>query len=335
MPIETAIAPEVKRDPGYVWAFPGQGIQTPGLGTWLMDESPAGSQVYRDIDRISGQPISEISRNGSKELLSQTEIAQIVIFAYCMAFLADKLSRRKEGFTQPPAYAVGHSLGEAVLLPAVGALDLEPTTPLIQKRGQIMGEVKGTGLVVTMDKLTQAEHEQLSAEVGLELALINTSKQIVYGGKFDQLNEALTRFGSRLRRVNVSAAFHTSYMREAREKFEDVLAKTPFRNAQVPFIANTTGRLIRTKDEIVQELARQFTEPVRFLDAIRLIGNTNNVDKVHEISEKGILLNMIESELGGKVIKTAAAATVVGAAGALGVFIWHKHHHSEDDQPRQ
>jgi [acyl-carrier-protein] S-malonyltransferase len=333
--VEAPPSVEQEPQPKTVWLFPGQGIQEPGLGQWLYENSPAARNVY-DIVELTlapyGAQVKEWSFNSQKEVQLQTRVTQLIIFTYCNALLEYWKEQEREDFTQAPALAVGHSLGEVSLLPALGIASLEETAILVNARGTLMNEDaerEDTGLMATRDKLTEGETAYLEDDLKLPVALINTSKQTVYGGRKPDLIKASERLGRKVTILPVSGSPHTYFMTRAREGYAKVLGKTNIQDSSTPFIANTTGRLVIKAAEIKNELEAQLTTTVNFLKAIKYFGE-KGIDRTHEISEQGILLRMIQSELGGNIIKTAAAATITGAIGTAAMF-WLRHHHEQSN----
>lgn len=251
------------------WVFPGQGSQAVGMGQTFLDHP----ETLQAIGRRLGFDLLEVMSSGSKEDLQETEVAQPAIVAH-----ASLLAQAYAKSGAAPDVVIGHSVGEYAALVSAGVIDLEEATVLVRARGQLMSEVKdGTmAAVVGMTDLQEALHitEKISASGNLvQIANLNCPGQFVISGHVDAVEQAgveLKAAGAkRVLPLNVSGAFHSSYMMPAATRFQDVLASSPFEAASVDLISNVDAAVHRDPEQLKALLTKQLYSSVRFEDCVR------------------------------------------------------------------
>ena len=124
--------------------FPGQGSQKPGMGKDLYDSFSEAVEIYDKAKALTEIDWAEISFEGDKETLSQTQNTQPCIFLHSMAVL-----RSMKNVTLFDATA-GHSLGEYSALCAARILDFENALFAVVERGKLMAEAKSGGMLAPL-----------------------------------------------------------------------------------------------------------------------------------------------------------------------------------------
>jgi trans-AT polyketide synthase, acyltransferase and oxidoreductase domains len=248
--------------------FPGQGAQFRGMGKSLF---PAYQDLSRRASDILGFSIQELCLEDSDKKLHLTQFTQPALYVVnAMGYyhwLADNGS--------PPHFLAGHSLGEYNALLAAGVFDFETGLKLVKKRGELMSRADGGGMAAVIG-LNAQTIRQLLADHHLEdidLANFNTPKQVVISGPVDSIAKAqkvLTKSDSRCVILNVSAPFHSRYMRASQKEFAAFLDGFAFRDPRVHVVANATARPYEAGN-IAPTLADQIGSPVRWTDSIRYL----------------------------------------------------------------
>ena len=265
-------------DARVAWVFPGQGSQTVGMGKALYDALPQVRALYDSADTILGYSISDICFNGPADTLQQTNNAQPALLVTEIAHL-EALRSRYPGDFDGTNFVAGHSLGEYAALVAAGSLDFESAVRLVAERGRLMqaaGEALGqpTGMVALLG-LPDAELQALCSETGVDLANLNAPGQVVISGPQEALDKASTlakeRGAKRAIPLQVSAAFHSRWMKPMSEEFARSIAATRFVEPSIPVIANVTAQPERSPDEIRQLLQQQTYSSVRWVESIQYI----------------------------------------------------------------
>lgn len=248
--------------------FPGQGSQFRGMGRDLFPQYRNLAELASDILGYSIEKLCVDDPDNQLRLTQYTQPALYVVNAL------GYYRRRDEGMAGPDCLA-GHSLGEYNALLAAGAFDFETGLRLVQRRGELMGAARNGGMaaVIGPDEQTLAA---LLREAGLheiDLANFNTLTQTVIAGPQDAIARAEQMLLARDLRcvvLNVSAAFHSRYMHDAQLAFEGFLRRHRVEAPRIPVIANATARPYRA-NEVVETLARQIGQAVRWTDCVRCL----------------------------------------------------------------
>ncbi|TXH73309.1 MAG: ACP S-malonyltransferase [Lysobacteraceae bacterium] len=249
------------------WGFPGQGAQRKGMGAALFDRFP--TQVAA-ADAVLGYSLRRLCLEDPDGTLGQTRFTQPALYAVSAL---DCMARREDGAGAPgPDVYVGHSLGEFVALFAAGAFDFETGVAIVAKRGALMTEAP-RGAMAAVIGLEEARVRALLADSAydrIELANINAPNQIVISGDYDQIGACAPLFtgaGARYVRLDVSAAFHSSFMRDAEREFAAYLETLTLRPLQAEVVANCTARPY-PRSGYAELISRQITQPVRWYESI-------------------------------------------------------------------
>lgn len=150
-PVLTATA--VMAAPKTFYAFPGQGIQSQGMGMEAMSTSAAARDVWERADRHTrnklGYSILEIVRNNPQEVVVQGErffhpngvlfLTQFTQVAMATLGVAQVAEMREASALNQRAFFAGHSVGEYNALAAYsGVLSLESVVEIVYQRGLTM-----------------------------------------------------------------------------------------------------------------------------------------------------------------------------------------------------
>ncbi|HEX8220861.1 MAG TPA: ACP S-malonyltransferase [Chloroflexia bacterium] len=271
-----AVARQGAAPSAVAWVFPGQGSQAVGMGKALYDLYPEVRTLYGIADRVLGYSISELCFNGPADQLQRTDNAQPALLTTEIAHLT-ALRLRYQGEYDAPAFVAGHSLGEYAALVAAGVLDFADALMLVAERGRLMNEAgasldQPTGMVAVLG-LAEGAAEQVSQEAGVDLANLNAPGQVVLSGPQDGLERAteLAKAAGARRVVplQVSAAFHSRWMRPMSEQFAHHLGEAPFSEPSVPVVANVTARPAPDAHDIRRLLEMQTYSPVRWVESVQ------------------------------------------------------------------
>jgi trans-AT polyketide synthase/acyltransferase/oxidoreductase domain-containing protein len=148
--------------------------------------------------------------------------------------------------------------------------------------------------------LTSDKVEEILNENNLEnlyIANYNSSYQVVISSLKEEIARVesifLEKGATHYRILNVSGAFHTPYMGDAKKKFKKFVKKFKFGEMTIPVIANVTARPHR-QEEIKENMIEQITTPVKWMESIRyLLAKGVDINDFHEVS--GISLSVVKA----------------------------------------
>jgi malonyl CoA-acyl carrier protein transacylase len=230
---------------------------------------------FRDLtakaDGILGYSIKELCLEDPRNELGNTRFTQPALYVVNALSYWKKL----EETGKTPDFLVGHSLGEFNALMAAGCFDFETGLRLVQKRGELMGEVAGGAMAAVLNASKDQIEEALQKN-GLNnvfLANYNTPSQIVLSGLLDEISRAQPFFQEGKMRyypLVTSGAFHSPFMQGVKEEFKEYLEGFEFADPKIPVIANVTARPYQ-HDAVVKMLANQIASTVQWCESIQYL----------------------------------------------------------------
>lgn len=320
---EAEPSPEREIFPKTVWFFPGQNTQFVGMGKFQAENDVDVRNLYQRANAILGYLLSRISFEDPEGQLDISRFTQPAVFVYnyISVFLAQKL--KSGDFSRPPAFVAGHSLGFFNALVAASVLSFEDGLKLVKARAEAMhqaGETNPGRMMVVWTEETNERLQEVLAKFSLDLCVVNTDDQVVIGGQVEAVMDAekyLKEKGVKARVLKkISVASHTRLMTPAAEMLAPVLDQIEIHDAQIPVMANTTGRPIKSKEEVKEEILAQLTRTVRWKETLKYL-DRQRVEKTIEVGQAGVLTDFNKKVLGG--------AVVTAAAGIVAYLVWQRH----------
>jgi [acyl-carrier-protein] S-malonyltransferase len=268
------------------------------MGQELAERFPSARRLFDQASEILGFDLAELCFHGPEEELRLTKNTQPALFVKSYA----AWSLVKDALTAD--WMAGHSLGEYSALAAAGALSFEDGVRAVRRRGELMYEsgVRRPGamaavLGLTMDEVTSLCDE--ASKVGVvEPANLNCDGQVVVSGEVAGVERvveiAAQRGAKKALRLNVSGAFHSSLMQDAKEGLAAFLEGIEIRDARVPVVANATARPASRAAELKRNLVEQMTSPVRWGGSMRFLLDSG-AREFYEIGAGRVLRGILRS----------------------------------------
>jgi len=252
--------------------FPGQASQKVGMGHDLYHETDLGKKYFDLANDIMGLDLKEIIFNGPDETLKQTQFTQPAIYVISV-ILGELLLQNKI----IPDAAAGHSLGEYSALTISGAFSFETGFQLVKLRAESMqkaGEImNGTmAAIIGLDKNTIEEICGQDNNGIVVPANFNAPGQIVISGDVKAVKQAMVlakeKGARKVIELNVSGAFHSPLMSNAKEALTEKLNEIEISDANFPIYSNVTAKPVIKSDEIRERLIQQLENAVLWQDTI-------------------------------------------------------------------
>jgi len=249
------------------------------MGKSLYEASPTARKVFDQADRVLGFPLSQLCFEGPEAQLNDTFNAQPAILTVSIACLyAIKERWQAIGQVIAPIYVAGHSLGEFTALVAADVLDFEAALLLVRERGRLMKEnglTRPGGMLAVLglerEVLEEVVREASSRGV-ITLANANSPGQLVLSGEAAALSYAadlaIAKGAPKVVRLPITIASHSPLMARAAAQFAELVARLPLRQPRIPVVANITGQILTTADEVRKELADHILKPVQWTTSV-------------------------------------------------------------------
>jgi [acyl-carrier-protein] S-malonyltransferase len=247
------------------------------MGVELYKHEPALFDRYlgRASD-VSGLPIGRHTLEGSIADLTQTEVTQPALFALSLALTEHALSTGLR-----PAFVAGHSLGEYSAAVVAGALSFEDGLRLVCERARLMAhtQVRHPGAMAAVKGLPAELIEELCLQASsagpVTLANYNAPTQTVVSGDpegVQRLVDLATAAGAEETLVlHVGVAAHSSFMEPVQRGLAASMQPMAWQAPRIPMLANVSGEVLTTADQIHQTLIDQITRPVRWVACVETL----------------------------------------------------------------
>lgn len=243
----------------------GQGTQHADMLRWTRDRAAAAAvwdaaKEALGFDPRDGVGSDERYRNG---------VAQPLLCVHALATwrcLAPALP--------PPEAFAGYSVGELAAYGCAGALDERELARLARCRAERMDRAAKVDAGLLALRGGAPEIAELLARHPVHRAIeIDDGVEVVGGlvGDLDELARAAPARGVAATPLRVGVASHTPLLAQAAVEFRADLDASSLGRPAVPVVAGISAKLVRTRADAVDTLARQIAEPIRWgrcLDAL-------------------------------------------------------------------
>ena len=276
---------------------PGQGSQSVGmLAPWVVDSKT--KDLVQSWSKLVSVDLLKLGQFGTTDEIKSTDIAQLLIFITSILSSLD-LDLRNEKDSSI-VYA-GHSVGEFAAYSLAGAFEVDQALRLVAKRGQAMLAATKVFSKTGMSAVLGGNKEEVVSylsEFDLIPANINSNGQIIAAGTLENLdrlaNTPLT--GTRIRPLEVSAAFHTKFMEPAVSQFTEIFKVISVKSPRQIVLSNKNGERVSNSTDITENLIQQVISPVRW-DLCQAKMRELGVTGMLELAPGGTLCGIAKKEI--------------------------------------
>ncbi|WP_246430622.1 type I polyketide synthase [Streptomyces rectiverticillatus] len=279
-PAVEAVTGEAVRQGRIAFAFSGNGSQWAGMGADLLAAEPAFRAAVEAVDEALaprlGWSVARELAEPSPGRLAATEVAQPLLFTLQTGVVA---VLRAHGIT--PSAVLGHSVGEVAAAYAAGALTLDQAAWVIAERSRAQAAVAGCGRMAAVGMSREQAADLLTGYPGLEIAGVNTRRDVTVAGPRNQLYRLLGDLAGQgvvCAELDLDHAFHSAAMDPLRTPLHKALAGLSPSPVRVPLLSTVTGDVLEGPELDAEYWWRNVREPVLFADAVeRALGRGADV----------------------------------------------------------
>ena len=245
----------------------------------LAESYPVIQDVFSEASEVLGYDLWSLVVDGPAEKLNSTEITQPAMLT---AGVATWRAWQAAGGVNP-AIMAGHSLGEYTALVCAGALEFSDAVALVSDRARFMQEAvpAGEGAMAAIlgldDEQVRTLCQDNAAGEVLEAVNYNAPGQVVVAGSaaaVGRLTENAKAAGAkRALLLPVSVPSHCALMQPATERMAERLNEVSIAARTIPVIHNVNVKVADNDTEIREFLARQISEPVRWVETVNKMNN--------------------------------------------------------------
>jgi len=274
-----------------IFLFPGQGSQYKGMGSNIYKKFKIAKQIYNIACDILGYDLKKISFDTDNNKINKTIYTQPAVFTYNIAI--DKILK---AFNYYPQSVAGHSLGEYSALVSNGCISFESALNIIKHRAKQMDNcgIKRPGKMAAVINLHIKDINNIISlsKSNVVIANYNSNKQIILSGDSKDIDNIISY--SKKNKIkgiiplNVSGAFHSPLMEDAKISLEKIINNTKFNDVNIPIYQNNMPEKNINGNKIKNNLINQLTSPVLWLDTINNIAKDNSIDFI-EVGPSNVL----------------------------------------------
>jgi malonate decarboxylase epsilon subunit len=247
--------------------FPGQGSQTPGM----LHQLSKSRAVLETIEEAACVLNVDVRQYDRAEALGSTVAVQIALL---VAGVATARLLMQEG--GQPSYVAGHSVGAYGAAVTAGVLTFRDALLLVQLRAshmeQLFASGHGMGVIVGLSQfqVQQILEEAVGMGEQIYLACVNAELQVTVAGTISGvctvLKAAQGKGASKTEMLRVAVPSHCPLLESVAAGLEKAFSRIPLREPSIPYVANTTARLLRQSSAIRDDLIRGVACPVKWHD---------------------------------------------------------------------
>jgi len=299
--------------------FPGQGSQSVGMLSELLESSDIVKATFSEASSALGYDLAALVLNGPEEELNQTHRTQPALLTASVAIYRHWLAANPD----VDVVMAGHSLGEYSALVCSDVISLGEAVKLVENRGLYMQEAvpAGVGSMAAIiglgdEQIKTACEESAQGEVVSPVNYNSPGQVVIAGHKaaVDRASQACKDAGAkRALPLSVSVPSHCELMKPAAEKLANDLAALTFNTPKCDVINNVDVKAQSSADAIKDALVRQLYSPVRWTETVQALV-AQGITQSYEFGPGKVLTGLAKRIDKAMVCGSVNDATAIDAA---------------------
>ncbi len=203
-----------------------------------------------------------------------------------------------------PDILAGHSLGEYSALVFTKSLKFSDAVKIVKLRGKYMQEAVPLGkgamaaIIGADPKVVEDTCKELSEKGVVEPAGYNSPGQLVIAGEAGMVDEAMRLIKERgaklVKKLEVSAPFHSSLLRPAGEKLAKELDAAVIEDPWIPYIDNYEASVVTVFGNIKDRLVKQVYNPVLWQQSVEVMKREFHLKRIIEVGPGKVLSGLVK-----------------------------------------
>lgn len=258
--------------------FPGYGSQFVGMGKDLYDNSRIMQEYFEEASTVLNINFVKLCFAASDVEISKIEHALAANFLVSSSIFAIIKEEVGDGYD----LVAGHDAGQYAAMFAAGAISFPDMLYLIQKYSSFYQELQNT-LPVKIIKVTGLDSTKVeeittpfaATENKAFISIYETELEHIISGHQEPVSiiqQKLADAGAKkvveLQQID---GLHSPLMQNVASQVRIYSEKVDFKDATIPLLAATNTHVIKTKDEIAEEMFAQITTPIRWVDTVKYV----------------------------------------------------------------
>jgi acyl transferase domain-containing protein/NAD(P)-dependent dehydrogenase (short-subunit alcohol dehydrogenase family) len=248
--------------------FPGQGSQRSGMISDVIEISDLATTMLGRADRSLtnfGLPPCSDWISGD-ELWAENDLRSTQIAMLTADVCAYQVVRE---WGLRPDILIGHSFGEYAALVSAGAMEFESAIAITLARANAVSECDHSrGSMLSIAATIKDIRPLVADRSDVFISHANAPRQTVVAGTAQgvtKLAESVKSLGIPAVQVPVGSPFHTPLLEGAQAALKTALSQHRWRPPKVPVLSSVSGRFVADRDEIINNLTCQLTQPLNWV----------------------------------------------------------------------
>jgi acyl transferase domain-containing protein len=292
-----------------VFMVPGQGVQYPGMVGDLYEQN---DEFRFHLDHLLAQTPAHLTKNLYTFIKNEPRVGESVLkdcrLTHPLIFIVHfAIAKTVQSNGIQPDYVLGYSLGELTASVINGSISFEKGLQLAVDTGAWVADHTPERHMMAILSAPDICYACYPFFKSVTVACLNYSKHFVITGsshEIEAIANELRNEGIHFEFLPINRGFHSSAMDSLRQQAAEWSQSIEWREAHVPMISCTLGKIASRKDLEDNHLGNIHRQTVRFADTLHAVEH-NLEPKYIDLSVTGTL-----AAFARKIIKPARKSAI-------------------------